>query len=68
MRRHKRDVVTATAGSEFGMALAAIVAKYELTPIETAGMLQQEVAQQLKYALRFERHGDYDTPAGLEKP
>lgn len=38
-----------------------------MTDIEVLQALTSHMAGSLKYMLRYERHGDYETPAGLDK-
>ena len=66
MRRSARDQIASVGKAEVETALHGLQKEHGLTDIE---MLQALAAWQqgtLKYMLRFERHGDYETPAGLE--
>jgi hypothetical protein len=67
MRRSARDQIAGVGKAEVEIALHALQTKHDLTDIE---MMQALAAWQqgvLKYMLRYERHGDYETPAGLDK-
>lgn len=64
---HKREVITREAERKFLEDLIALRKKYEITDIEFLQIVMTEVQSVLKYMLRYERHGNYDTPAGIEE-
>jgi hypothetical protein len=47
-------------------AFIEISKKYELTPIEEAAILSGRVGEALKYAIRYERHRNYEKRGGEE--
>lgn len=63
MKLHPRMAIVSLARSELGEALDALITKHGLTTIEAAGVLGDLQGRQLMYALRYERHGDYDKKA-----
>lgn len=44
--------------------LAELAEDYELTVIEQQSILLNILGELNKFALRYERHGDYETPSG----
>lgn len=67
MRLHPRVHIVQRAGLELSEFAAKLREERELTEVEYLGILNDEVARVLKYALRAERHpDDPDKPAGIE--
>jgi hypothetical protein len=66
MRMHPRALIVDRAGVDFSDFALRLREQHELTYIEYLGILNQEAARVLKYALREERHGDPDKPSGIE--
>ena len=71
---HPREQLCREAESELRLAIAAVTCKKggvfsKLTLVEEMQVLNTvfsgEVGGILKYALRYERHGNTDTPAGF---
>lgn len=63
MTMHERTMPVKKAGLEISDALVRIRDEHDLTDVEFLQILVAEQQSVLKYMLRFERHGDYDTPA-----
>lgn len=63
---HLREAITAEAKIEFLKFINDWLNKHDLTSIEFQQILLDQMQSSLKYALRLERHGNDDTPAGLE--
>lgn len=66
MKLHPREAIVRDARGEFLEFLLKWEGGKKLTPLEKAMMFQEEAQGQLKYALRWERHGDYNKEAGLD--
>ena len=64
---HKRELLVNKATAKLHSTVLDFRKEYDLTDIEYLQWLASETQSVLKYMLRFERHGDYDTPSGLEK-
>jgi hypothetical protein len=63
---HPRVLIVQKAGLELAEAFIEISKKYELTPIEEAAILSGRVGEALKYAIRYERHRNYEKRGGEE--
>lgn len=70
MKLHPREQVVTDAENEVRTALVEAIKKYELTTGEElrilANLFGSEVGTIAKYIIRQERHGNTDTPGGLE--
>lgn len=70
MRLHPREEKTRKARKALDKAINKIAEKYGLTYIEKTLMLQRAADERvdgyLTYELRFERHGDYTRPSGVD--
>lgn len=66
-RMHPRHIACEEAKRELGGPWMEIIKKHNLTPIEQVQILTQEIQSALKWAIRFERHGEYETPGDIEK-
>lgn len=64
MKLHPRHKATTTAQALLGAFLIDLTDDYDLTDIERIQMLTHHIDVSLRYMLRYERHGNYDTPAG----
>ena len=64
---HKREMKVEQAKSQMSIQVLEMKEKNDLTDIEYLQWLTSMQQSCLKYMLRYERHGDYDTPGGLEK-
>lgn len=62
-RMHERSLPVKRAGLAVTEALEKIRTEHDLTDIEFLQILVAEQASIHKYMLRYERHGDYETPA-----
>jgi hypothetical protein len=67
MGQHPRSLFVPTATAEMSHAIAQVQDKYGLTAIESVQCLVRIIELDMKYALRYERHGNYDT-GGDERP
>lgn len=65
MREHPRAQMVRQASSRIKVAFFEMVDEHGLTYVETAQVLAECLQTNLKYALRVERHGDENKPAGL---
>lgn len=63
---HPREKVTMKAEVEINAALIAVTEKYDLTDGEVISYISGFLANRAKYMIRLERHGDINTPGGLE--
>lgn len=61
---HPREKLVAQAGNKISQAIDDIDEEFGLTTVELLQILIGYQATTLKYALRMERHGNTDTPAG----
>lgn len=66
MKLHKREKITIEAENELRGIILNWGDTYKLTLVETLQILNSIVSTKLKYALREERHGNCNKPAGLE--
>ncbi len=70
MKIHPREPRVRQAENELRTALADIVKKYDLTDGEALAIVNAALSGWVggvaKYAIREERHGNTDTPGGLE--
>lgn len=64
---HEREMITRESGINFSKMVLTFKEENNITDAEYLQLLNSEVASTLKYMLRFERHGDYETPSGLQK-
>lgn len=67
MKRHEREAVVARARGDFLKMYIDWLQDHDLTYIEVAQILGDQLSSVLKFALRVERHGDDETPAGLAR-
>ncbi len=67
VKRSKRDIAASKGKAEVTNGLFRLQEEAGLTDIEMLQVLMEFQQGALKYMLRFERHGDYENPAGLEK-
>lgn len=58
MKLHPRYWITKKAENEFNEFMFGLSKKHKLTDIETLQIFNSFTATMLKYALRYERHGD----------
>ena len=67
---HKRERLVIQAECDLARALTDVWEKYDLTSAEmlrvAASVLGGHVSSHAKYEIREERHGNIDTPGGLE--
>jgi hypothetical protein len=70
-RLHKREKLIRDAESELRRAVMEVDEKYNLTQFEYIQLLHVILGEAIltvcKYGIRQERHGDTETPGGLEK-
>ena len=66
-KRSKRDQIAVVGQAKVRLALYELQETHDLTDIEMMQTLLEFQQGVLKYMLRYERHGDYESPAGLEK-
>lgn len=70
MGMHPRTIVCARAEGELAYAIAETVQRHGLTSLEAMSVVQRASSDymnhRLKHELRYERHGNYDTPADEE--
>ena len=67
MKQHPRTTIVRRVGLDISDFALKLREKHDLTYIEYLGILNEEVARVLKYALRAERHpDDPDKPADIE--
>jgi hypothetical protein len=67
VRQHHREPIVRRAALDLSDYALKLRERNDLTYVEYLGILNEEVARVLKYALRAERHpDDPDKPAGLE--
>jgi hypothetical protein len=67
VKQHPREPVVRRAALDLSDFALKLREKNDLSYIEYLGILNEEIARVLKYALRAERHpDDPDHPAGLE--
>lgn len=64
---HSREEITRRAAGELTDFCIQWHGKYGLSFLEELTLLQSQMATILMYALRYERHGETETPSGLEK-
>lgn len=55
------------AQTELEIAIDKFQDEHDLSDIEVMQALNSYVAGKLKFMLRYERHGNYDTPAMIDK-
>jgi hypothetical protein len=67
VRRSKRDIKASVGKAAVETALYGLQEEHDLTDIEMLQALSAWQQSVLKYMLRYERHGDYETEAGLDK-
>lgn len=65
MMRHPRDIIAKKAELDLSTAAMKIRDEVDMTDIEYLQWLASEQQSVLKFMLRYERHGNYDQPAGL---
>ena len=66
MKLHPRRAQVVEAELAMSKAVNDVMAGHDVTPIEMIGILTSLLAQQQKYALRYERHGNYNKKADEE--
>jgi hypothetical protein len=67
VKQHEREGPVVRAKLDLSVAVSDAREKVDLTDVEYLQWLTDEMDRTLKWMLRMERHGDYDTPAGLAK-
>lgn len=65
MRLHEREMQVNQAKTQLALVLHQKQEELDLTDIEMLQALHEYMQGTLKYMLRWERHEDYDKPAGL---
>jgi hypothetical protein len=63
MKRHERSAPVSKASLELEVLISKFQEDNDLTDIELLQALNSYQQTMLKYMLRYERHGNYDTPA-----
>jgi hypothetical protein len=58
MKLHPRYHITSKAKCDIDLALLDLREKHDLTTVEFLQILNEHIATTLKYALRYERHGN----------
>jgi hypothetical protein len=67
VKQHPREPIVRRAALDLSDFALKLREKNDLSYIEYLGILNEEIARVLKYALRAERHpDDPDKPAGIE--
>lgn len=46
--------------------LTNVIDEYRLTFGESASILSNQISNNMKYLIRYERHGNFDTPGGFQ--
>lgn len=68
---HPRELVVKSAEQDLRKALQEVDEKYNLTQFEYIQLLQNVLGGAIltvcKYGIRQERHGDTETPGGLQR-
>ncbi len=64
MKLHLRNAIVAAARMDMQKVVVNISNEHQLTSLELIGILTGEIDEALKYALRFERHGNYEKRSG----
>ena len=69
MKLHERELATNEAECDLRLFLSELQKKHRLTELEEMMVLRKvasnRVDHYLMFQLRFERHGDFSTPAGV---
>ena len=69
LRLHPRDIIQRKARNKVIQVLSDIQKEFDLTEIEMLQLVRElesdHVDNFFKYQLRYERHGNFDTPSGL---
>lgn len=69
---HPRTILVRKAENDLRGALLDVREKYGLTSLEELQVVQRMhdeiVGGYIKHAMRYERHGNYDTPADVAGP
>lgn len=66
MMLHPRETVVRNAQADLLGVYGEWLSRHnDLTELEIMNILLKLMHNPLKYALRYERHGDYETPSGL---
>lgn len=69
-RRHERHAVVHAAELDLMELMLGWEKRHDLTSAEwgllITAMLSRELGNHFKYEIRYERHGDYDTPGDIE--
>jgi hypothetical protein len=63
---NKREQLIAIAVSELELMIIKGAQEKGLTDGEYIQMLSKLISQRTTWMIRFERHGNYDTPGGIE--
>lgn len=63
IKLNKRTMVVQKAGADIGLSISELVEEHELTPAEVVSILAGKISSWNNYALRYERHGDYEKKA-----
>jgi len=68
---HERESLVKSAELQLREAIVEMMKSWDLTTFETIQVfnkvMSEEIASVVKYQIRFERHGNYDTPGGWAK-
>lgn len=63
MKLHPRYNLVARAKNRISTFTLEQMTEHDITPTEMLGILLELAADQQKFLLRYERHGNYDTKA-----
>lgn len=66
MKLHKREAIYRKAELDFNIFYVEWVKKHHLTDGEILMILASSISTIAKYQIRYERHGNYNEPGGLE--
>lgn len=64
IRLHEREELTRLARIDFCRTFADFTLRHKLTYVELAQLFAEQASSSLKFALRVERHGNDEKPAG----
>jgi hypothetical protein len=67
MEVNPRTLIADEAETEIMQAVVAINSRLHITPSEWIGIFLKQASHWNKYSVRYERHGDYDTPGDLDE-
>jgi hypothetical protein len=66
MRLHPREPKVQEAGIDLSRAVSRVCQEHDLTYNEIVQLLSSEITSRLKYAIRYERHGNFSDEGGLD--